>query len=411
MVRPIAIGLAPNLEFDDILLSLCNIVSGKIFEREGETIQKLKKWFSDYLGLKTIYLFNSGRSALYLALSSLKLTDKDEVIVQAFTCVAVPNSVIWTGAKPIYVDIDNKNLNIDPDDLRKKISKNTKAIIIQHTFGIPANLEEILKIAKEFKLVVIEDCAHSLKIKYKNKNLGSFGDMTVFSFGRDKAVSSVFGGALAVNNQKFIKEIEILNNDLLTTSVCWDLKQYLHSIIMFFVLMFYNFLKFGKIILYLSQKLNLVTPPVFKKELKGKKPKVFPKKMSEAIAVLVMNQLKKIDRFNQTREKYCRRYNTIFPDNSIKTDNYPLIRYPVLIGERDKFIKIAKEKKMIFGKWYSHVIDPFGVDLQKVKYFTPCPTAENVAQYIINLPVYPTLKETDLDQIILLIKEAKLRVL
>ena len=411
MIRPIAIGLAPNLELDDIKLAVQNILFGKIFQREGKMLLKLKEWFSNHLGLKTIYLLNSGRSALYLALSSLNLNSKDEVIVQAFTCVAVPNAVLWAGAKPIYVDINKKNLGIEPHDLRKKISKNTKAIIVQHTFGLPASLEEIITIAKENKIIVIEDCAHCLKVKFKNKSLGSFSDMSIFSFGRDKAISSVFGGALAVNNQKFVKKIESLNKDLLYPSIWWDLKQHFHSMIMFFVLMFYDFFGLGKFIIYLAQKLNLLVPPVYKEELLGERPYDFPKKMSESTSILVLNQLKKIDRFNTTRKQYCQIYNQFFQNNSIKTDNYPLLRYPILVGERDNLIKKAREKKIILGTWYKHVIDPEGVDLPKIKYLTPCPIAENVAQCMVNLPTYPTLKQRDPSKIIRIFKELKVAYL
>src|SRR5581483_4013141 len=112
---------------------------------------------------------------------------------QAFTCVAVPNSVLWTGAKAIYADIDETG-NLDPKDLEKKITKKTKAVIIQHTFGIAANMDAIQKVLKGKKIILIEDCAHALGASYKGKKLGTFGEFAFFSFGRDKVISSVFGG-------------------------------------------------------------------------------------------------------------------------------------------------------------------------------------------------------------------------
>ena len=116
----------------------------------------------------------------------------DEVLVQAFTCVAVPNSVLWAQATPVYADID-ATLNIDPIDVEKKITNRTKAIIVQHTFGIPADMDALVALAKKHNILLIEDCAHSLGATYKGKKVGTFGDAAFFSFGRDKVVSSVFG--------------------------------------------------------------------------------------------------------------------------------------------------------------------------------------------------------------------------
>lgn len=403
MIRPIAIGLAPNLEIDDIVLALKNVILGKIFYNSSKELTKLTTWFNKNLRHPWVFLFNSGRSALFIALSSLDLKPTDEILLQAFTCVAVPNAVIWANARPVFVDISKKNLGIDLKDLEKKITRNTRAIIIQHTFGLPAEISGIIKIAQKHNLVTIEDCAHCIKVKYKQSYLGSFFDFSVYSFGRDKGVSSVFGGALSVNNKKYFRKVENLYENINYPNSYWVFKQHLHSILMSLVLPLYNFLNLGKFLLFIFQKLNLLTFPVYKEEKNSFKPKDFPKKLPSSIAILALNQLIKIDKFNFKRSDLVLKYNAIFRNNIIKTNSYPLLRYPLLIGERNKILTEAKKEGIILGSWYSNIVDPKGVDFKKVNY-SHCPIAQNVAQYIINLPTYPTFTEKDFIKVISLFK-------
>ena len=134
-----------------------------------ENIQQLlKKKIQDFFNIKFCNVFDSGRSAIYFALKSLGAGDGVEVLVQAYTCVVVVNAINWTGAKPIYVDIGD-DFNIEPADLIKKVTTKTKILIIQHTFGQPAKLDELLAITKQYNLKVIEDCAHSLGACCNNK--------------------------------------------------------------------------------------------------------------------------------------------------------------------------------------------------------------------------------------------------
>ncbi|KXK11813.1 MAG: L-glutamine:2-deoxy-scyllo-inosose aminotransferase [Microgenomates bacterium OLB23] len=127
------------------------------------------------------------------------MREGDEVLLQGFTCVAVPNAVVWNGLKPVFVDVDD-HYNL-VDDLESYIGPNTKAIIVQHTFGIAANMKAIALAAKKHNLFIIEDCAHALGGMYASQPLGSFGDVSIVSFGRDKVVSSVFGGAALTKNK------------------------------------------------------------------------------------------------------------------------------------------------------------------------------------------------------------------
>jgi len=174
----IHISLSPNLQKDDILTLLRRVFF--IWEwRSDKNLKQLKKEFSDYFSNKNIYFLNSGRSALFVFLKSLQLKAQDEIIMQSFTCNAVANPIIWAGARPVYVDID-ETFNIDLKSLQKNINQNTKAIIIQNTFGIPAQIERIVELAKKNNILVIEDCAHALGATYKGQKVGTFGDIAFF---------------------------------------------------------------------------------------------------------------------------------------------------------------------------------------------------------------------------------------
>ena len=200
MFRPIHIGLSPNTAREDYLVALKTVCQPWMWKK-GITITKVESWFKDYFHTETAVSFNAGRSALLAILNSLELEKGSEVFMQAFTCVAVPNAVIWTGAHPVFVDIDS-SLNFDVTDALKKVTSKTKAVIVQHTFGVPADMDKIIHFCNKHNLVLIEDCAHSLGATHKGKLVGTLGDASFFSFGRDKVVSSVFGG-MAIINSKF----------------------------------------------------------------------------------------------------------------------------------------------------------------------------------------------------------------
>ena len=364
----ISASLSPNTESDDVLLALKTLFSPWTWQK-GEALSEVRRWFDD-----KITLFSSGRVALFAILKALEIGDGDEVIIQAFTCVAVPNSILWAGAKPIYADIDD-TYNIDPQDVEKKITKKSKAIILQHTFGIPADLPAISKIAKKHNILLIEDFAHSLGMKLS-------GDAAFFSFGRDKVISSVWGGGAVINSKiqmtnakRKLKEFE---HSLPTPSYFWIVQQLLHPIAFSIILPLYDVI-IGKIILVLLQKLHLLSFPVYKQEKYGGKPNELFVKFPNALAILLLNQLNKLDRFNRERKEiaryYAKEFSVPFYDNGI------YLRFPLEVEKKQFAIGV------LMGNWYHNIIDPAGVDFDAVGYKrSSCPNAERVAARIINLP-------------------------
>jgi len=147
-------SLSPNTEADDIFLALKILISPWLWVK-GRAVKELENTFKQWLGVKYVFAFSSGRTCLYVILSSLGLSKNDEVLLQAYTCVAVPNSIIWAGAKPVYVDCEETIFNMSVEDLKKKITPKSKALIIQHTFGRPTKIDQLMAAAKENNLQII----------------------------------------------------------------------------------------------------------------------------------------------------------------------------------------------------------------------------------------------------------------
>ncbi|MCS7232131.1 MAG: DegT/DnrJ/EryC1/StrS aminotransferase family protein, partial [Elusimicrobiota bacterium] len=162
----------------------------------GFYITEFEKKFAEYLGVKYALTVSNGTVGLHLALVSLGVGEGDEVIVPDLTFVATANAVTYTGAKPIFADIDPETWCIDPEDMRKKITKRTKAIIPVHLYGHPADMDTINSIAMEYGLYVIEDAAEAHGAEYNGKKVGSLGTCGVFSFYGNKIITTGEGGMI-----------------------------------------------------------------------------------------------------------------------------------------------------------------------------------------------------------------------
>lgn len=388
----ISTSLSPNAEKDDVLVAL-RLLFQPARWITGSARLAVEKWFARYFDNSRALTFNSGRSALFAVLRAFDIGAGDEVLVQAFTCVAVPNSVIWTGAKPVYVDID-ASLNMDPVDAEKKITKRTRVMIIQHTFGTPADMDTLLAVAKKHSLLVIEDCAHSLGATYNGRKVGTLGDASCFSFGRDKVISSVFGGlaVVAKHHDRAWMRLKKLHNDMSYPTGFWVLQQIMHPVAFSFILPLYR-LGVGKAILFVLQKSGLLGFPVYPEEKDGRKPSAFPGKYPNGLAMLLLNQLRKLDRFNARsrarsawyREKLMSVENLTLPATR---EGSVSLRFPVLVeNASSRLLRKAKRHGILLGNWYHNIIDPTGVKFQKISYEKgSCPKAEYAASHIINLP-------------------------
>ena len=174
------------------------------YQKECETF--IKKRINSH----SIQLTHSCSSALEIATMLIDLKKGDEVIIPSYTFTSTANCIIMRGAKPVFVDIKLNDLNIDAKEIEKKINKKTKAIIIVHYAGIACDMSEILRIKKRYNLFVIEDAAHAFTGKYKNLYLGTIGDFGAFSFHETKNLIAGQGGALSINNKKFVNRAKLI---------------------------------------------------------------------------------------------------------------------------------------------------------------------------------------------------------
>ena len=173
----------------------------------GPKINEFEKESAKYVNAKFAVAVSSGTAALHSAVFGAGIEAGDEVITTPMTFAASANCILYAGAKPVFADILQDTYNIDPDDIKRKITKNTKAIIPVDFTGQPVLLEEILKIAEENGLIVIEDAAHSLGAEYKGRKVGSIADLTTFSFHPVKHMTTGEGGMITTSNEKLYRKL------------------------------------------------------------------------------------------------------------------------------------------------------------------------------------------------------------
>jgi len=176
----------------------------------GTYINRFEDAFCDYINTKHAISCCNGTVALHLPLLALEIKPGDEVIVPSFTYIATANAVSYCGAKPVFADCLLDTWNINPEDIVKKITPKTKAIIAVHLYGNPCDMDSILDIAKKYNLYVIEDAAESHGATYKNKKTGSFGDAGTFSFFGNKIITTGEGGMVVTNSQELNDKMRLL---------------------------------------------------------------------------------------------------------------------------------------------------------------------------------------------------------
>ncbi len=167
----------------------------------GRFVKEFEDKFAEFIDIKYATAVANGTVGLHLALVALGIGEGDEVIVPTFTYVATANAVAYTGATPVFADSDPETWQIDPASIRKKITNRTRAVIPVHLYGYTCNMDEIMAIANEHDLFVIEDTAEAFGSKYKNKSAGTFGDIGVFSFYGNKTITTGEGGMLVTNDK------------------------------------------------------------------------------------------------------------------------------------------------------------------------------------------------------------------
>ena len=179
---------------------------------EGKNARSFEEKFSNFTGSKFTTTVVNGTAALHLALVALDIGPKDEVITTPYTFIASSNTILHSGAVPIFVDVDSETYNINPEKIEEKITKNTKAIMPVHIFGNPCDMKVLADIAEDHELVIIEDCAQSHGALIDGKHVGNFGDIGCYSFYGTKNLIGGEGGAITTNNEELFEKIKSIKN-------------------------------------------------------------------------------------------------------------------------------------------------------------------------------------------------------
>jgi dTDP-4-amino-4,6-dideoxygalactose transaminase len=345
-------------------------------------------------------------------LDALELPKGDQVLLQAFTCNAAVNPIRWAGLMPVFVDCD-QNYNLSVVDLKKKITPQTRVVMVQHTFGQPADMDEIVEICRRNNLILIEDCAHSLGAEYCGRKVGTFGQAAFFSFGRDKMISCVYGGMAATNDERLGQKIAAFQENIGYPSNDWTRQQLWHPVLMnWLILPTYSIL--GRYLLVLFQWFNVLSKAIHWKEKRGLAPDYFPKRLPDKLAVLALNQFKKLEKFNEHRRKIAELYYNKLKGGDCVLPARPSGRKAVYLRfaiRRDcaaKMIKKAWSKNLLLGDWYRTPVDPFDTLPETMGYKkSSCPNAEAFAGKIINLPTHINIGENEARKILTFIKQCK----
>jgi UDP-4-amino-4,6-dideoxy-N-acetyl-beta-L-altrosamine transaminase len=339
----------------------------------GPKIKEFEDALCSYIECRYSVAVNSGTSALDIAVQSLDLPVGSEIITTPFTFVATSNAIIYNGHKPIFADICSDTFNIDPEDIRRKITKNTKAIIYVDYAGQPCDIRKIKEIANEFDLYLIEDACHAIGAEYEQKKVGNFADMTIFSFHPVKHITTGEGGAVVTDNKELYEKLSLLRThgidkntmDRYGPDASWayDMK-------------------------YLGRNYRI----------------------TDFQAALGISQLKKLDAFIDKRNDMALMYNELLANIDAVTlpvtkDNvrHAWHLYTVLLNEsinRDEFFKYMRNANIGVNLHYipvyrhSYYAKNFGFDPAEF------PVTENVFKRIITLPLYPKMTELQLEHVI-----------
>lgn len=409
MERQILTSLSPNTRAEDIRQAHRVLWHPKSWN-DLASLPEITATLSSFFHGALVSLTSSGRQATFDVLRAHGVKAGDEVIIQAFTCIAVPEPILWTGATPIYADITPGTYNIDPEDVRAKITDKTKALIVQHTFGIPAQIEELQRIAKEHSLLLIEDCAHGLGGTHKGKPLGTFGDVAILSFGRDKVISSVYGGAVVSKNQPFIHRIQQYAKGRPLPPATWVIQQLLHPLLFSLITPTYFMGGVGKVLLVALQKIGLLSKAVATQERVGRRPAHIGYRFSPALGHLLRLQVRELRRFTERRQQIVGQYMQalvgVVPLPDIPKESAPAwLRFPLQIRDPKKMHREARREEMLLGDWYDAPLVPGTCSIEAFHYTAgSCPNAEKAARHVINLPTYPLLTDAQVNRVIEFVK-------
>ena len=356
-----------SLSFSDYFSVLSVLASP--FLTCGPKVKEFEKAICDYTGAKYCVAVSNATAGLHLAMLAIGITQGDEVITSTNTFLASSNCVLYAGASVKFADIEPDTANIDPVEIEKQITPNTKCIIPVHFAGQSCDMERIDKIAKKHNLFIVEDAAHAIGSDYKDTKVGSckYSDMTVFSFHPVKTITTGEGGAITTNNKELYEKLLALRS---------------HG---------------------MYKDLDMINNWKYEMRELG-----FNYRMTDIQAALGVSQLKKLEKFKKRRRKIVDYYNKhLSLPHLIEKEfsNAWFHLYPVMVRNREDFYHRAKKMGLNLQVHYIPVhTQPYYKNLGFKE--GDFPNAEIYYKKCISLPLYPDLTTKDLKEIVKRVKEA-----
>lgn len=384
------------------------------FVNKNSARKSLNEILSPHFGTSKVYPYSTSRSALASFLRTINLSPGDEIILSSFTCLAVPTAVIAAGGTPIYVDIDRNSLNTTVDQLLSAVTSKTRVIVIQHTFGNPADVETLVKTLKNKNILIIEDCALSIGAKINDSLVGSFADASIFSFELSKTISVGWGGILIVNNSKLFDSADLFYNSVAEKSGINTFKDVFQTMVSS-ICHSPSFYFFGKYIIYVFFRIGLFRYSTTDEEINLNFNKGFIFKLNFPFMFLAAHQLSRMQFIteNCNRNYHALRYSFVkngfvVPDkNSFDSDFLFLSpsRISIFVGDKIKFIEFFNKNNIEVGLWFDGPLSPLpkleSFQYNREKY----PEACFAADHIVNLPCHSRMTNIDLKKIDNLIQQ------
>lgn len=338
-------------------------------------------------------LYYRGRVGLTEILLSLGLKTGDQVATQAFTCVAVPEAILAAGCKPLYIDIEADTVNMCSESLRSRISNQTRCIIIQHTFGIPAQMDPLMTIAKEHGIPVVEDCCHTFSSTYDGHCIGSFGIAAFYSHEWGKPFVCGLGGSVRVNDQE-------LENTLKNRILQFREPELKRRAKLFIQYTIFSILYRPSLYWYLKKLFRTLSQKGLAEgnynDIAAKPSEDFQLRMPKGSRQHFKNKSLTISRHEKHSKEIASIYKSALPTGQARPIKVPTkakttyCRFPVWVENKEEFLSVAEHRNLESSEWYSTPIHPYSGDaLRLVDYeFGSCPNAEVACGRIISLPVH-----------------------
>jgi perosamine synthetase len=375
-----------TIQTDDVQIAL-DLLENENSWYEQRPVLQAENWLSDWLGVKKAFGFMGGRAALYCIAKALCITKGDEVILPGLTCQVVANAFEYNGANCVYADIERETFSMDVDRFSEKITSRTRAVLLQHTFGIPArDTLAIVALARKHGITVIEDTAHGLGGTLNGQRLGTFGDVSFFSSERTKMINTIHGGFAASSDYRILESLEKLHENAAVPE-----RDTIKRIFKTLLYCYYTKIHENRMnLLDFAEKSygHDLVPQMTEHEHNGEFEPMYALKMPGAIGALALNQLKKFETFIPQRQRTAEHWRRWALSRGFQvaqpTENSSCtwLRYPVIVPESKKQNTswIAEELAMEAGVWFQTPCHPSLKDIPDI------PIGWDVSRKVINLP-------------------------